>query len=196
MPKVQTKFKTMYLVNHLPEPDKGEEQVSGVESVVTTAGPSTYNCQHCSEKFLDETSLTNHIRDKHSGSITYDCPHCTYETTNFEEMQTHLSEQHPHPPTDTPKNTEDIEKCDNCDGEKDEVVQRNTLILRGKRPNNPTPKYYPYPKLQKKTNQIKLTINSKKRKGRSFDGDDEDDEDYTPYKRPKLQKTSNKKKLT
>lgn len=96
MGRVETDFKSMYLVNHIPDYMTKETAVVGKddETDLTTPGPSLFNCLHCSEKFSEKEDLENHIKISHADQIHFKCDKCEYETKNKEEYNNHILVQH------------------------------------------------------------------------------------------------------
>ena len=58
------------------------------------AGPSSFNCPHCDQRFMDNQRLQDHIASNHSDMELYECEHCSYRTTNLDEYIDHTT-SHP-----------------------------------------------------------------------------------------------------
>ena len=190
MPLVKTKFKTMYLVSSKPDnststtvdtyreddDDNNNNNNNNDDddlNIESTSGPSSYNCPHCSERFLEIKSLQDHIGINHPDMYTYSCNKCPYKTVNFDEFLNH-TESHtrpydsssPLPPLSPPSpspsppsaSSNNLAITDESPPPPPKSItyednsSKKQLVLRNSR-SRPTPIYYPYPKSDPTTRQ-------------------------------------------
>ena len=192
MPAVETRFRTMYLVSHPPNsihtPTKETIATNTMTTTTTTAdaatsttptiedtiqaGPSSFNCPYCEEKFTNQNDLDTHIKTLHTTSELHKCNKCSYTTQDANELINHKSSQHPTEEVNNelqnttvepdqeksqtsinPASTESVTVDGNLESTKSRL---NKNIIRRKRA---APRYYAYPNVkldtQKPTNKQK-----------------------------------------
>ena len=153
MPQVKTKFKTMYLVNHKPNVNSENNKLNN-ESIVeiknededkTKSDSNNYNCHLCAEQFSDNKSLEKHIKISHVQPMTFNCSKCSFSTTNFIDYKNHFENNHKiNKSSQTEEEEDKIENCKNCNN-----VEEKSPAVKIKAKKSASPKYYPYPKIDK-----------------------------------------------
>ena len=186
MPVVETRFRTMYLVSHPPNSIQSPiKETIATNTISTTtadaatsttptiedtiqAGPSSFNCPYCEEKFTNQNDLDTHIKTSHATSELHKCNKCSYTTQDANELINHKSSQHPTEEVNNelqnttiqpdqekshtesndttasinPASTESVTVDDNLESTKS---RQNKNIIRRKRA---APRYYAYPNVK------------------------------------------------
>ena len=111
---VKTKFQTMYLVSKKPDEienvdnnifSRKDSKINGIESNTIddddnerAPSPQVFNCPSCSQKFIQQIDLENHIKTSHSdvteGPSSFNCPYCSQKFIQQIDLENHIKASH------------------------------------------------------------------------------------------------------
>ena len=80
-----------------------------------------YLCEECKDKFLTQSDLEVHVKEKHTSNSQWGCGNCSFLATSADQLLNHLKESshQPHKDVDKRKVFEEYKQCYTCKSEFD-----------------------------------------------------------------------------